>query len=76
MAGDRRWARHCASPDGSINAEDLTYFVEQWINGVAAVADITTLDTNPGEPGYGVPDGSINAEDLTFFVEAWITGCP
>jgi hypothetical protein len=63
-------------PDGSINAEDLTYFVEQWINGVAAVADVTTLDTNPGEPGYGEPDGSINAEDLTFFVEQWITGCP
>ena len=62
-------------PDGSVNVEDLTFFVEVWISGDPLQADVTTLDTNPGEPGYGVPDGQVNVEDLTFQVEQWIVGC-
>jgi len=40
------------------------------------VADRTTTETNPGEPGYGVPDGTINGADLSYYVELWINGCP
>ncbi|MEM1331491.1 MAG: lamin tail domain-containing protein [Planctomycetota bacterium] len=36
--------------------------------------DITTLDTNPGDKGFGVPDGTVDVTDLTFFVEAWVNG--
>ncbi|MEM1329592.1 MAG: GC-type dockerin domain-anchored protein [Planctomycetota bacterium] len=63
-------------PDGTVDVADLTYFVEQWLDGNTAVADVTTANTNPGDPGYGVPDGSANTSDLTFFVEQWVAGCP
>ncbi|MEM1331450.1 MAG: hypothetical protein AAGG07_12915 [Planctomycetota bacterium] len=39
-----------------------------------ARADVTTSNTNPGDPGYGRPDGVVDAADLTFFVEQWIGG--
>ncbi|MEM1331473.1 MAG: GC-type dockerin domain-anchored protein [Planctomycetota bacterium] len=63
-------------PDGSVTTADLTFFVEQWINGAAAIADVTTDGTNPGDAQFGVPDGSVTTADLTFFVEAWVAGCP
>ncbi|MEM1331472.1 MAG: GC-type dockerin domain-anchored protein [Planctomycetota bacterium] len=63
-------------PDGSVTVADLTYFVEQWINGVVAVADVTTDGTNPGDPGYGVPDGLVTIADLTYYVEIYLNGCP
>ncbi|MEM1331340.1 MAG: integrin alpha [Planctomycetota bacterium] len=38
------------------------------------LADVTTEDTNPGEPGFGQPDGLVGVTDLTYFVERWIDG--
>lgn len=35
-------------------------------------SDVTTTNTNPGEPGYGSPDGTVDGSDLSYFVEAWI----
>ncbi|MEM1330373.1 MAG: GC-type dockerin domain-anchored protein [Planctomycetota bacterium] len=45
-----------------------------WDAVVARPGDLTTLDTNPGDTGYGVPDGTTDVTDLTFYVEQWIGG--
>ncbi|MEM1331483.1 MAG: GC-type dockerin domain-anchored protein [Planctomycetota bacterium] len=39
---------------------------------VSCTPDLTTNNTNPGSPGYGVPDGVVSSADLTYFVESWI----
>ena len=36
------------------------------------LADTTTTNTNPGDPGFGTPDGLINGADLSFYVEQWL----
>lgn len=39
---------------------------------VAAVGDVTTTNTNPGSPLYGVPDLVVDGADLSFYVERWL----
>lgn len=39
---------------------------------IDCVSDLTTTNTNPGNPGYGVPDGRNDGADLTYFVERWL----
>ena len=41
----------------------------------ACLVDITTNNTNPGDPGFGEPDGLVNGADLSLFVELWLSGC-
>ncbi|MEM1329215.1 MAG: GC-type dockerin domain-anchored protein [Planctomycetota bacterium] len=62
-------------PDGVLNADDLTLFVERWL-ARDPVADLTTMGSTPSDPAFYIPDGVVTVQDLTFFVELWIAGCP
>jgi len=39
-------------------------------------ADVSTTESNPGDPGFGEPDGAINGADLSYLVEQWLFGRP
>ncbi|MEL6330495.1 MAG: GC-type dockerin domain-anchored protein [Planctomycetota bacterium] len=39
-------------------------------------ADVTTLNTNPGDPDHGLPDGLISYVDLTFYQAMYYAGEP
>lgn len=41
-------------------------------NSVCCIADVTTTNTNPGDPDYGTPDGTVDGADLSFYVELWL----
>lgn len=42
--------------------------------------DVTTTNTNPGDPCYGRPDGTVDGADLSYSVELWLgsvgSSCP
>lgn len=61
-------------PDGTIDGNDLSYFVEFWL-AEDILSDVTTTNTNPGDTGYGQPDGTVDGNDLSFFVETWLGQC-
>lgn len=44
----------------------------QKVGAYCPSADVTTTNTNPGDPMYGVPDGIVNQADLSFYVERWM----
>lgn len=44
--------------------------------GPECIADVTTTNTNPSDPGYGEPDGTVDGNDLSYYVEQWLAGCP
>lgn len=60
------------SPGGG-SASNVTIIYRPTTTSTAR-ADLTTTNTNPGDPGYGVPDGKIDGADLSFYVERWLEG--
>jgi len=53
------------TPDGSVDAADLNYYVGLWLTADSA-ADLTGPGLN------GLPDGQINAFDLGFYINLWL----
>jgi len=64
-------------PDGVIDGDDLSFFLNFWAASDASVGDVTTTGaTIAGQQGFGVPDGNVDGDDLGFFLNLWIPGCP
>ncbi|MEM9065906.1 MAG: GC-type dockerin domain-anchored protein [Planctomycetota bacterium] len=62
-------------PDGSVDLDDLGYFLGFFLVS-DPVADVTTTGaTLAGQPGFGVPDGVIDLDDLGYFLGVWLAGC-
>lgn len=61
-------------PDYKVDSEDFFYYLEQWSNGNAAVADLTHTESND-DPGYGVPNGIIDQADWMYFLDMFNSGC-
>jgi glucose/arabinose dehydrogenase len=55
-------------PDGSVNVDDLSYFIDDYLNGGSAADVDDGSDT-------GTPDGAVNEADLQFFLEHLYEGC-
>ncbi|MBX3365081.1 MAG: hypothetical protein KF866_09975 [Phycisphaeraceae bacterium] len=62
-------------PDGSVDAADFFYFLDQFVAGNVGVADISG-SSDPNDPNYGVPDGQIDAADFFYFLDIFVAGCP
>ena len=61
------------SPDGQINAFDLSLYINLWLAGDPA-ADLTDASLQPNSP-----DGLVNAFDLSYYVNGWLAfqgACP
>ncbi len=63
------------SPDGTVDAADFFYFLDQFSAGNLAVADLTG-SADPNSPSYGVPDGTLDASDFFFYLDLFVAGCP
>ncbi|MBX3365080.1 MAG: hypothetical protein KF866_09970 [Phycisphaeraceae bacterium] len=62
-------------PDGSLDAADFFYFLDQFTAGNLAIADLSG-SSDPNDPNYGVPDGSLDAADFFYFLDIFLAGCP
>jgi hypothetical protein len=62
-------------PDGTVDAGDFFYFLDQFVLGNTVVADITG-SSDPNDPAYGVPDGMIDAADFFYYLDLFVSGCP
>ncbi|MEM9065385.1 MAG: alpha-amylase family glycosyl hydrolase [Planctomycetota bacterium] len=64
------------TPDGTLDLDDLGYYLGFWLLTDVGVADVTTTGaTLEGQPGFGEPDGTVDLDDLGFFLSAWLAGC-
>lgn len=61
-------------PDGSLDAADFFYFLDQFAAGNTLAADLSG-STDPNDPGYGRPDGLLDAADFFFFLDLFVQGC-
>ena len=53
------------TPDGTVNAFDLNYYLTLWLAADPA-ADLTGPALN------GIPDGAVNAFDLNYYLNLWL----
>ncbi|MEM9066457.1 MAG: GC-type dockerin domain-anchored protein [Planctomycetota bacterium] len=65
-----------AEPDGTIDLDDLGYFIGVWLMNDAASDLTTTGATLEGQPGFGEADGVVDLDDLGYFIGLWLAGCP
>lgn len=63
-------------PDGTVDLDDLGYYLTIWLASDLASDLTTTGATLMGQAGFGVPDGAVDLDDLGFFLAVWLTGCP
>jgi hypothetical protein len=61
-------------PDGTADAADFFYFLDQFVAQNDFVADLTG-SSDPNDPSYGVPDGFIDAADFFFYLDIFVQGC-
>ncbi|MCC6285916.1 MAG: hypothetical protein IT439_11570 [Phycisphaerales bacterium] len=61
-------------PDGTADAADFFYFLDQFVANNLAVADLSG-STDPNDPGYGQPDGILDAADFFYFLDVFVRGC-
>ncbi|MCC6283767.1 MAG: hypothetical protein IT439_00485 [Phycisphaerales bacterium] len=61
-------------PDGSVDAADFFYFLDQFALGNLGAADLTG-SSDPNDPGYGAPDGVIDAADFFYYLDLFVQGC-
>ncbi len=62
-------------PDGSVDASDFFYFLDQFTAQNLAVADLSG-SSDPNDPGYGVPDGIIDSADFFYYLDLFVGDCP
>ncbi len=62
-------------PDGTLDAADFFYFLDQFTFANLAVADLTG-SSDPNDPAYGVPDGNLDAADFFYYLDIFVAGCP
>ncbi len=62
------------APDGSVDAADFFYFLDQFAEGNLGAADLTG-SSDPNDPGYGTPDGVIDAADFFYYLDLFVEGC-
>lgn len=62
-------------PDGSLDAADFFYYLDQFTLGSSAEADLTG-SSDPNDPAYGVPDGTLDIADFFYFLDLFVRGCP
>ncbi|MCW5753868.1 MAG: S8 family serine peptidase [Phycisphaeraceae bacterium] len=62
-------------PDGTVDASDFFYYLDQFTTGNLAVADLTG-SSNPNDPSYGIPDGNLDAADFFYYLDLFVAGCP
>ena len=65
---------HRISRQQDIHLADLLDEPVGGYGGTHHVADLTTHESDPGDPGYGQPDGRVTLSDLTYFIENWLAG--
>lgn len=66
-----------SEPDGTVDFDDLGYFLAAWLATDGAIADLTTTGaTLPGQAGFAVPDGVVGFDDLGYYLSLWVAGCP
>lgn len=64
-------------PDGTVDHDDLAFYLSFWLGSVESRADLTTDGASlEGFPSYGIPDGRVTLDDLGYFLGFWLTGCP
>lgn len=61
-------------PDGSLDAADFFYFLDQFVAGNAARVDFTG-SSDPSDPNYGDPDGVLDIDDFFYFLDRFVEGC-
>jgi hypothetical protein len=61
-------------PDGSADAADFFYYLDQFVANNIAEADLTG-SSDPNDSGYGVPDGIIDAGDFFYYLDLFVLGC-
>ncbi len=62
------------TPDGTVDASDFFYFLDQFASGNLSVAD-RSGSPDPADPAYGQPDGVIDAADFFYYLDLFVTGC-
>jgi hypothetical protein len=62
-------------PDGTVDAADFFYYLDQFVAANLAAADLTG-SSDPNDPGYGTPDGAIDAADFFYYLDRFVEGCP
>jgi hypothetical protein len=63
------------APDGSVDADDFFYYLDQFVLGNLGASDLTG-SSDPNDPGYGTPDGLIDAADFFYYLDLFVQGCP
>ncbi|MEM9066481.1 MAG: GC-type dockerin domain-anchored protein [Planctomycetota bacterium] len=63
-------------PDGTVDLDDLGYYLNAWVGGEPLADTTTTGATLEGQAGFGIADGTIDLDDLGYFLNAWLEGCP
>jgi hypothetical protein len=61
-------------PNGTVDAADFFYFLDQFAAGNLAAADLTGA-SDANDPSYGVPDGVLDASDFFYFLDRFAEGC-
>lgn len=61
-------------PDGTVDAIDFFYYLDQFAQGNVAVADLTG-SANPTDPRYSIPDGVLDASDFFVYLVLFTRGC-
>lgn len=61
--------------DGTVDASDFFFFLDQFTVGNLGVADLTGT-ADPFDETYGVPNGTVDASDFFYFLDIFSVGCP
>jgi hypothetical protein len=58
-------------PDGMVDADDYTYFLQQYERGNLLVTDLTGSNDPKALLLYGAPDGRLTADDVLYYHERY-----
>jgi hypothetical protein len=61
-------------PDGTADAADFFYYLDQFVAGNLAEGDLTG-SSDPNDPAYGLPDGALDAADFFYYLDRFVEGC-
>lgn len=61
-------------PDGTIDASDFFFYLDQFALGNLVIADLTG-SSDPNHSTYGVPAGVLDADDFFYYLDQFTAGC-